>query len=182
MMKDETNDAPIICLTLISSLIPHPSSLVLADGGAVRFSAARGPYVITVFTAPVPFRAGPVDISVLVQDGASKEPVPAARVLIKATRLGVANPASIEQPATAAAATNKLYRAAVFELPEPGWYTIEVMIDGPDGSAAVSFEQEAAAASPHLPALWPWIAWPVLPILFFGMHQFLKRAERKPAR
>ena len=43
------------------------------DGGTVRLSRCEGGYRITVFTAPTPFRAGPVDISVLVQDAATGE-------------------------------------------------------------------------------------------------------------
>ena len=44
------------------------------DGGTVRLSRCEGDYRISVFTAPTPFRAGPVDISVLVQDAATGEP------------------------------------------------------------------------------------------------------------
>ena len=49
-----------------------------ADGGTVRLSERQGEYRITVFTAPVPFRAGLVDISVLVQDAVSRTPIPDA--------------------------------------------------------------------------------------------------------
>ena len=46
------------------------------DGGTVRLSRCEGGLRITVFTAPTPFRAGPVDISVLVQDAVTGEPDP----------------------------------------------------------------------------------------------------------
>ena len=42
-----------------------------ADGGSMRSVRKKGGYQITVFTAPTPFRAGPVDISVLVQDAST---------------------------------------------------------------------------------------------------------------
>ena len=38
------------------------------DGGVVRSRETRGGLVVTVFTAPDPLRAGPQDVSVLVQD------------------------------------------------------------------------------------------------------------------
>ncbi len=56
----------IIGLTLWLDL--GANSAVFGDGGAVRFSGQQGDWRITVFTSPTPLRAGPVDVSVLVQD------------------------------------------------------------------------------------------------------------------
>ncbi|HEV3259998.1 MAG TPA: hypothetical protein VG013_24230, partial [Gemmataceae bacterium] len=50
------------------SLLP---SMAMADGGAIRLSEQKGDYQITVFTAPTPLRAGPVDVSVLIQNAAT---------------------------------------------------------------------------------------------------------------
>ena len=38
------------------------------DAGTLRVSERLGSYQVTVFTAPAPVRAGPVDVSVLVQN------------------------------------------------------------------------------------------------------------------
>src|SRR5690349_412542 len=97
---------PILLVLLLSSLIPHPSSLARADGGAVRLSERAGNYQVTVFTSPTPPRAGPVDVSVLVLDGASGECVPEPRVDVCLTARGSGQ--VLEGPATAEAATNKL--------------------------------------------------------------------------
>ncbi len=43
------------------------TSVAWADGGAVRFLERRGDRLVTVFTSPTPLRAGPVDVSVLLQ-------------------------------------------------------------------------------------------------------------------
>jgi hypothetical protein len=59
-----------------------------ADGGSLLLSEKRGGYQITVFTAPTPFRAGPVDISTLVQDASSGDLVTQARVIIRLTKPG----------------------------------------------------------------------------------------------
>ena len=67
---------PIISLLLATCLILHPASFLWADGGTVRLSEEQGRYRITVFTAPAPLRAGPVDVSVLVQEAATGERSP----------------------------------------------------------------------------------------------------------
>src|SRR5215469_9783232 len=102
---------PIIGLLIVSSFILHPSSFVKADGGAVRLREQAGAYQVTVFTSPTPFRAGPVDVSVLVQDAATGECVPEARVSVRLTARGTGD--MLEYPATREAATNKLFHAAV---------------------------------------------------------------------
>jgi hypothetical protein len=163
--------ASLICFLLFSSLAG-------ADGGTVRLSEQQGNYRITVFTTPTPVRAGPVDVSVLVQDAATGEVVPDVQVTIKAVPRdspGVA----LSYPATAEAATNKLYRAAMLDLPEPGWYTLEVSFDGPLGGVQAQFELEAAEALPPWLALWPWVGWPFLAILLFSLHQFLVRGRSR---
>ena len=52
----------------------------LADGGTVRLSEMQGPYRITALTSPNPFRSGPVEINVLVQDATTGDALPDANV------------------------------------------------------------------------------------------------------
>jgi hypothetical protein len=164
----------MICLLLVSSLILHPSSFLRADGGTIRLSDQQGSYRITVFTAPTPLRAGPVDLSVLIQEAATGELASEVLVTIKAERRGSPG-VTLHHPATKEAATNKLYYAANFDLPEPGWYSLEVSIDGALGEALVRFELEAAQAVPPWLTMWPWVGWPVLMIGLFAVHQLLVR-------
>ena len=130
----------ILMLVLLSSFILHPSSLARADGGAVRLRQSTGGYQIAVFTSPTPFRAGPVDVSVLVQDAATEECMPEAQVTVCLKAPGAG---TLECPATTEAATNRLFHAAVFELPEPGWWDVEVAVEGPHGPALIRFGVEA---------------------------------------
>jgi hypothetical protein len=171
-----------IRLLLVSSFILHPSSFssVRADGGTVRLSQRQGDYRITVFTEPTPLRAGPVDVSVLVQDGSTGQLVTDARVTIRAALRGRASEA-VHHPATSEAATNKLFRAAAFELPEAGWWEIEIGIDGRFGPSDVRFDVEVAQAAPVWLALWPFLGWPALVILLFGVHQWLVRRKQRPS-
>lgn len=144
-----------------------------ADGGAVRLSETAGAYQVTVFTSPTPFRAGPVDVSVLLQDAESGRAVTEAQVTVRLTRRGTGS--VLEFPATTEAATNKLLRAAVFDLPKPGWWDVDVLIEAPSGPAAVRFGIEASEPIPRWLALWPWFSWPALVVALFGIHQMLVR-------
>src|SRR5260370_9184237 len=140
----------------------------MADGGAVRLSEQKGKYRITVFTSPNPLRVGPVDISVLVQDADTGEPASGVQVSIGLARRDSPDVA-FRHRATTEAATNKLYYAANFDLPEPGWYSVDVSINGPLGEAEVHFEMEAAEALPPWLAMAPRFVWPVLAIFFFDI-------------
>jgi hypothetical protein len=148
------------------------------DGGTLRLTERQGGYRIAVFTAPNPLRAGPVDVSVFVQDAETGQPAPDVSVTISVSRVGPSQP-RVRYPATPEAATNKLYRAAQFELPAAGRWRLEIAVDGPRGPAQVQVDVEAAEALPRWRELWPWIALPAVPILFFCLHQWLARAEKR---
>jgi hypothetical protein len=165
-------------LLLSSFIIPH-SAFVFADGGTVRLSERQGNYQITVLTSPTPLRAGPADVSVLVQRVDTLELVLDGQVAIKATQRGHPS-GTISQMATAEAATNKLFRAAELELRVPGWWDVEVSIDGPLGNEHAQFEMEAAPPLPKWRAMWPWFSWPALAIALFGVHQLLVHSSHRP--
>jgi hypothetical protein len=162
----------------LSSLIPHPSSLARAHQGAVRLCERAGDYQLAVFTLPAPFRAGPVDVSVLVQDAATGECAAQARVTLRLTARGSGR--VLEQPATSGASGNKLFREAAFELPEAGWWDVEVSVDGPLGPARARFPVEAGEAPPRWLDLWPWFGWPALAVVLFGLHRALARHRVAP--
>jgi hypothetical protein len=162
----------LACLLL---LLPSPAR---ADGGALRLSERAGDYQVAVFTTPTPLRAGTVDVSVLVLKADTQEPVPGVQVTIEVEGPGTV----VRQLATTGAATNKLFHAADFDLTEPGRYSLEVFIDGPLGKAQAHAEVEVGEPLPPFLALWPWVAWPVLPVLLFGIHQLLARPAQKGRR
>jgi hypothetical protein len=143
----------------------------------VRVRERSGNYQITVFTSPTPFRAGPVDVSVFVQDAATEECVPEARVMVRLT--ASASGQVLEYPATAEAATNKLFQAAVFRLPEPGRWDAEVAVEGARGPACVRFELDAAEPLPRWLDLWPWFGWPALAVALFCAHRALVRRKAR---
>ena len=152
-----------------------------ADGGVVRLSEVVGDYRISLFTSPNPLRVGLVDISVLVQSVDSSSVIPEARVTIKLWPRDRSNEA-ITQEASRAAATNKLLQAAIVELPESGWWNLAVLIDGPNGHAGTGCQLEVAEPWPPWVNLSPWVVWPALPILFFGVHVALVRRRSRQVR
>jgi hypothetical protein len=159
---------------LFGGVFLQPLAALHADGGTVRLSERKGDYRITVFTSPTPLRAGPVDISVFVQDAATGAPMPEARITVRATprdRPGE----TICHLATMEAATNKLFQSAVFDLPEPGWWEAAISVEGSSERIEVHFEMEADEPLPRVWEMTPWIAWPAAAILLFGVHQWLVR-------
>jgi hypothetical protein len=155
-------------------------SAARGDGGTVRMSGRVGSHEVTVFTSPTPVRVGPVDISVLIQDSASGEPVADERVRIEISPRDRSGPV-LNQVATTETATNKLFYAARFELPEPGAWDVEVHIQESPGVAPLRFTLPVAPALPRWLSLWAWIAWPALAVLVYGVHRFLVRtAARRP--
>jgi hypothetical protein len=167
-------------LLLIAAVLLYLPAVLHADGGTVRLSERKGDYRITVFTSPTPLRAGPIDISVFVQDVASGEPIARARVTVRATRRPGGE--TTYQPATTTAATNKLYQAAVFDLAEPGWWDVEIVIEGLGEPIKASFAMEAGQPLPRVWEMTPWIAWPALAIVLFGVHQGLVRRKARRGR
>ena len=144
----------------------------------MRLSERAGGYRVTVFTDPTPLRAGPVDVSVFVQDADTGEPAAGVRVTVQAAPRGRPDQA-VRHPATTEAATNKLFRSALFELPESGWWEIEATVAGERGQARVRFEAEVADRPPSWQATAPWIGWPALVVLLFAIHHILVQRKAR---
>jgi hypothetical protein len=165
-------------LLLIGAVLLHPLAVLHADGGAVRLSERKGDYRITVFTSPTPLRAGPVDISVFVQDVATGEPIPEARIMVRAAPHEHPE-AAIHQRATTEAATNKLFQVAIFDLPHSGWWEAAIIIEGLREPIEVGFAMEADASLPRVWEMTPWIGWPAAAVLLFCVHQWLVRRKAR---
>jgi hypothetical protein len=171
---------PLVSVALLGwLLVPILCSSVKADGGSIRLSEKKGGYHITVFSAPTPLRAGAVDISVLVQDAATGDPLTQSLVTVRMIKSG--RPA-LEFAATSEAATNKLLQAAQFELPDPGRWEIQVEVEGLHGRTVIAGELEAAEPLPRWRELWPWFGCPALVFALFGVHQILSRRNCSTGR
>lgn len=152
------------------------------DGGTLRDWQRRGRWEIAVFTDPTPFVTGTVDISVLVLDADTGDPVPGARVTVEVVpreHSGV----TASYLATPEAATNKLFSAAVFDLPDPGRYEMSVNVERDAERARLQFDLDVANPSTPEADLWWWIVWPAPVVAVYGMHRWLvARRERSAVR
>jgi hypothetical protein len=162
--------ANIVILTWLLVGVHCPDAL--ADGGRVVLVERHGDIEVSVFTSPNPLRAGPVDISVLLQDAKTDQPVADAQVSMNLTWRDSPG-RRIHAIATSAAATNKLMLSALVELPEPGWWDVEVICRAEHGAAHVQFALEAGRPLPPWLSVWPWFSWPFGAVILFGVHRLL---------
>ncbi len=166
------------------------TSAASADGGAVLSQQITGPYRVTVFGSPSPLRAGPADLSVLVQDAGTGDPVLDRRITIEVT---AASPSpseawvppccSMKTPAgtiaaTHAAAQNKLLYAANLLIPASGPHEITVLVD--PAAPPVRVAAEVRPPAPPLEAYWAYLAFPPLAIFGFALNQRLRRRSSPP--
>ena len=132
----------------------------------------QGPYRISVFTSPDPLRAGPIDISVLLQDAETGMPITNAQINVSLTP-STGRGRTIHAVATNAAATNKLLSAALVELPEPGLWDIEIACLAQHSAAQVQFRADAGPRSAGWLNVWPWFSWPAGVVIMFVVHRRL---------
>jgi hypothetical protein len=151
----------------VGTLCALLASPLFADGGAVQLQRQAGPFLITVFAAPVPPRVGPVDVSVLVQDRNSMNPVLDAVVSIRIQDQTI--------PATHAQAQNKLLYAVTVTATTQGDLNYSVSVQNEAVAGALRVEPSA----PKLQAYWSYLALPPFAIALFTAHQLLKRQKGK---
>ena len=161
-----------INLVFWSLLVGSCCAVASADSGMVVLVERMGDYQISVFTSPEPLRAGLVDISVLLQDSATGQPITGAQVNVSLTPSG-GRARPIRAVATTDAATNKLLYAALVELPDPGSWDVEIACFGEHDPATVGFMIQAGPRSTRWLNVWPWFSWPVGVVLLFGVHRLL---------
>jgi hypothetical protein len=169
-------------VTTVLAALVCMASLAWADGGTVRVQAPAGPFVVTVFTRPQPLAVGPVDVSVLVQDG-DDAPVLDAHVELRLTPPDGSAVRTVT--ATRAAADNKLLYAALVDVAAAGVWTVDVTVARDTDAAHVTASLPVEPAAPPLRALWPYLAFPPAAMLLFAVHQVLSirrgGVDRRPA-
>jgi hypothetical protein len=148
------------------------SSTTLGDGGTLRAWKRQGGYEIAAFTEPAPVVTGLVDISVLLLDSETGEPIEDAQIVVEVRPEGRPSELTSHQ-ATRQAATNKLMRAAIFELRNPGRRVVNIRIEVPNDHAEVQFEMDVGTAWSPRAGNWPWISWPLPVVFLYGIHRRL---------
>lgn len=156
-----------------------------ADGGRVVHIEKFDDVNITVFAAPNPLTAGPVDVSFLVQNAESLQTIPDASISIvcqkESAREDTGESTSVVAAALREHATNKLLQAAIVDLPSGGEWrvTTTVTIDRDEQDAEFEFTLSVADTT----SVSEWRAAVVLPIAgiaLFAIHRQLKRMRPRP--
>jgi len=159
----------VLAVSLLSCLYTSRAS---ADMGRLVLTEQQDGVRISVFIRPDPLRAGPVDISVLLQHSETEQPIDDTGVNLQITSADVRGP-GIHAVATQAAATNKLLRAALFELPSPGSWDVEInYIANHKPERQVRFKLQAGPPLAQWFTVWPWFSWPAAVVLLFGAHRW----------
>lgn len=173
--------AGAVLLVVAVLLAPDATREARGDGGLVRASGMQNGLLVTLFTTPTPLRVGSADVSVLVQDAATRAPILDAQVSV---RVSPQHEGSL--PATAlldrAAATNQLLQAASIGLPIPGPYRIVVEARRGVARALLAADVTVEPPLPPLLALWPYLALPPLVVGLFLVQQLLRHRSRSHAR
>jgi hypothetical protein len=145
----------------------------LADGGTVQLRAEVGELVITVFTSPSPLTVGPTDISLLLQNHDSLEPVLNADVTLLLR--SVASLAEIDARPSRSRAQNKLLYAAPVTLPESGKWNLTLVILRNGRRTEATGTIHAAPASATAASYSSLLVLPPLMILLFAIRERLIR-------
>lgn len=162
-------------LAVIGTLpsILFPAAAAYGDGGIVRASETHGTTQITVFTSPTPLRAGPIDVSVLIQD------LPSGMTATDAEIEVIVHPTdapgrALRRMATADRAVNKLLRAAEFDLVESGPTQFEIIVRRSQrADLRVRFEADVTPPLPRWAQYWPWFTWPLVVAAIFILRRRL---------
>lgn len=155
---------PLLCLLAWLIVLP---AVAKADAGAMRASRRQGKLRLTVFSDPSPLRVGLADVSLLVQNVETGELLYPPAV-IELSRVGQTS-SPVRYHATRAMATNKLFQAAQFNLPQAGLWTAAVTIDGPSGKIQTDFDLDVAEELPQWRSLWLWYCWPFGVVVLFAL-------------
>jgi len=161
----------ILSVSLACSIANVPS-MVMADGGTVRCSERRGDLSVTVFTSPAPLSAGPVDVSVLLLDARTGMPQGDVPIVVEA--VSVESQRRFVRAATIESATNKMMRAADFELPAGKWH-LDVFVGDASKTSPIGFDADVAESIPPWLDTGLWIGWPFAAMGLFVAHQMLAR-------
>ena len=123
--------APFVAILLVAATatVTVPA---LANGGIVRISNEPvGPWLVTVYSSPTPLRTGEVDISTLVLDSAGR--IADVPITVDANPVGFVAEA-VQAPADRRQATNKLFKAAKFDIGVPGRWEFRIRIGAAAGA------------------------------------------------
>ncbi len=161
---------------------------LFADGGLPVGQVEEDGLRVTLFAAPVPVRAGPLDASVLIQEMPSNRPVTDAEVRMSVRQVGISTGRPVRMPswcssvasgtavpATAAHSANKLLVGAYLALSEPGRWEVTVEVGYRGGVTRAVFPLNVAPPPAPLVTWWPLLAMVPLGVALYAWRARILR-------
>jgi hypothetical protein len=182
-------------MALIFCVVMFLARTSRADGGTIQFQGDAGPFHVTVFTLPPILSAGPIDVTVLVQDRSKLSPVLDAKVTLNLTArsdFGLEEDAwlppscSLNKSALLTGilaklnhGENRLLYGALVQIPNSGSWQLRINIERDDEIESIGTLLEVnPPASPPL-AYWHLFILPPLGVLGFLLNQQARRRVQK---
>ena len=165
-----------------------------ADGGAIQFQGDAGSFHVTVFTLPPILSAGPVDVTVLIQDRPKLRPLLDARVTLDLSAQSADSskkeawlpPAcALNMPASLAGIAaslnhgeNRLLYGAVVQVPSSGIWKLKINIQRDSEIESASTLLRVNPPAPPPLAYWQLFVLPPLGVLGFILNRTARRRAR----
>jgi len=168
------------------------------DGGTIQFQGDAGPFHVTIFALPPILSAGPVDLSILVQERSKLNPLLDARVTLDLATQGSedsgkeawsppwcalnkpAAPAGI--PAKLNHGENRLLYGALVQIPYSGTWQLNVNIQRDTETESVRTLLKVNPPAPPPLAYWHLFILPPLGVIGFILNQKARRRLQKVAK
>jgi hypothetical protein len=168
--------------TLLAAVCSH------ADGGAILARQTINGLGLTVFASPAPLRAGPVDVSVLVQK--DERTVLDAAVEVAWSASPSSSPewmppcctmesGTARIPAVRAHSNNRLLYSAIVPMRSSGPSKLVIKVTQGGREALLSCDLEVRPPLPPALSFWPWLVFPPIAIAGFALHQNLIKSRQK---
>jgi len=161
-------------LLLVALSLSTPVCSVRADGGVVLWQQTTGPFTVTLFSAEMPLRPGPADLSVLLERPGGHSPVMDARVFIELENEGGM---TVSASATHDQARNKLLYCSLMNLPAAGRWKMKLNVSRGGERAEVPGDLNVAEPRPALLQYWELISFPPIIMVLFLINQWLRRSR-----
>jgi hypothetical protein len=164
----------LVRVLLVAVIVIAVTNNVQADGGIVLWQRITGSFTVTVFATQAPLRAGPADISILVEDAGEPRAVMDARVFIE---LQHDADATVTAEATHRQARNKLLYCSLISLPEAGNWKLKIIVEHDGERAETMGDLTVDRPLPMLLSYWKLIAFPPVVMILFIINQWLCRSR-----
>ena len=162
----------------LTALVMLAQSTAWADGGTVQMRRDADGLLITVFASPSPLPVGPADISLLLQNRNTLEPVLDAKISL-ILRQDATAIEFVARP-TREGARNKLLYAATAMFAEPGKWRLAITVSHQGKETKAAGVLNVAPAPSRIASYAGYIAFPpVMIVLVVIRERLIQRRSRR---